>query len=98
MGLAELDGLTPDGICLDADGALWIASPRTGSVTRVHQGGAILDQCTTRGTPYACMLGGADRRTLYVCTSETDDPAEAARRRSGRIEQVRVAAPGCGLP
>lgn len=95
---AELGALTPDGICLDADGALWIASPGTGMVTRVQQGGAILDRCDTHGTPYACMLGGADRRTLYVCTSETDDPAAAARLRSGRIEQVRVAVPGCGLP
>jgi sugar lactone lactonase YvrE len=44
------------------------------------------------------MLGGADRRTLFVCSSETDDPAEAARRRSGRIESTRVGAPGAGLP
>lgn len=95
---ADLGEQTPDGICLDAEGALWIASPGTGAITRVRQGGAVLERCETRGTPYACMLGGPDRRTLYVCTSETDDPAEAARRRSGRIEQVRVAVPGSGRP
>jgi sugar lactone lactonase YvrE len=44
------------------------------------------------------MLGGEDRRTLYVCTSETDDPAEAARVRSGRIETIEVQVPGAGLP
>jgi sugar lactone lactonase YvrE len=44
------------------------------------------------------MLGGADRRTLYVCTAETDDPAQAVQRRSGRIEQVKVTVPGAGLP
>jgi sugar lactone lactonase YvrE len=79
---AGLGEHTPDGICMDVDGALWVASPVTGTLMRVKQGGTILDWCRTRGTPYACMLGGDDRRTLYVCTSETDDPREAAKRKS----------------
>ena len=95
---AELGKHTPDGICMDAEAALWVASPGTKTLFRVEQGGGILDRCTTRGTPYACMLGGEDRRTLYICTSETDDPQEATKQRSGRIEQVRVAAAGAGLP
>jgi sugar lactone lactonase YvrE len=94
----DLGRHTPDGICMDGEGAVWVASPGTKSLFRVEQGGAILDHCTTRGTPYACMLGGEDRRTLYICTSETDDPQEAAKERSGRIEQVRVAIAGAGLP
>jgi sugar lactone lactonase YvrE len=95
---AELGKHTPDGICMDAEAALWVASPGTKTLFRVQQGGGILDRCTTRGTPYACMLGGEDRRTLYICTSETDDPQEAIKQRSGRIEQVRVAVAGAGLP
>jgi len=95
---AELGKHTPDGICMDAEAALWVASPGTKTLFRVEQGGGILDRCTTRGTPYACMLGGEDRRTLYICTSETDDPQEATKQRSGRIEQVRVAVAGAGLP
>jgi sugar lactone lactonase YvrE len=95
---ANLGEHTPDGICMDADGALWVASPGTKALFRVAEGGAVLDRCATRGTPYACMLGGGDRRTLYICTSETDDPQEAAKQRSGRIEQVRVAVAGVGLP
>ena len=95
---ADLGEATPDGICLDADGAIWVASPGTREVMRVQQGGAILDRCETRGTPYACMLGGEGRRMLYVCTAETDDPDAAARLKSGRIEQVEVAVPGAGLP
>ena len=95
---ADLDLATPDGICLDADGAVWIASPGTTELLRVRRGGDILGRCATVGTPYACMLGGDDRRTLYVCTSDTDDPNEALAARSGRIEQVRVPVHGVGLP
>jgi sugar lactone lactonase YvrE len=95
---ADLDGATPDGICLDADLALWIASPGTSELFRICEGGEILARCETLGTPYACMLGGNDRRTLYVCTSETDSPEAALRLRSGRIEKVRVDVPGVGLP
>jgi carbohydrate kinase (thermoresistant glucokinase family) len=95
---AELDGHTPDGICLDAIGALWVASPGSRSLLRIIEGGTVIGECETLGTPYACMLGDTDRRTLYVCTSETDDPATAATRRSGRIERVRVTTPGAGLP
>jgi sugar lactone lactonase YvrE len=95
---ADLGEHTPDGICMDAEEALWVASPGTKALFRVKPGGTILDRCTTRGTPYACMLGGEHRRTLFICTSETDDPQEAAKCRSGRIEQVRVAVAGAGLP
>lgn len=95
---AELGDATPDGICLDAEGALWVASPGTGELIRTIQGGEVTARCATVGTPYACMLGGSDRRTLFVCTSETDSPKDAARLRSGRIEQVRVEVPGAGLP
>jgi len=95
---ADLGERTPDGICLDREGALWIASPGTAELVRVGPDGDLIDSCRTRGTPYACMLGGRDRQTLFVCTSETDDPAEAARLRSGRIETVEVQVPGTGRP
>lgn len=95
---AELGDVTPDGICLDAEQMLWLASPGTRELIRVEEGGEITARCDTAGTAYACMLGGADRRTLYVCTSETDDPNEAVRLGSGRIERVRVEVPSTGLP
>ncbi len=95
---AELGAATPDGICLDAGDTLWIASPGTGETIRVARGGEILARCETTGTPYACMLGGPERRTLHICTSETCDPAKAARLKSGRIETVDVDMPGTGLP
>jgi sugar lactone lactonase YvrE len=95
---ANLGDATPDGICLDAEGALWVASPATQETLRVARDGEILDRCRTVGTPYACMLGGSDRKRLTICTSESDDPAEAARIKSGRIECASVEVPGAGLP
>ena len=95
---ANLGPGTPDGICLDAEGALWVASPLTRELLRVREGGAVVDSVHTFGTPYACTLGGPDRSILYVCTALTHDPAEAARNPSGRIECVDVAVPGMGLP
>ena len=46
----------------------------------------------------SCMLGGADRRTLFICSSETADKTEAPRMRSSRILTVPVAFTGAGLP
>jgi sugar lactone lactonase YvrE len=95
---ADLGDRTPDGICLDRQGMIWVASPATREVIRVQQGGAIVDRCATIGTPYACTLGGPQRRDLYLCTSETDDPNQALAHRSGRIEYVTVAVGGAGYP
>jgi sugar lactone lactonase YvrE len=92
-------GAIPDGSCLDADGAIWTASPTTRECIRIAEGGEVLDRVATgdRGA-YACMLGGADRRTLFVCTALTHDARETASQRSGRIEAVEVDVPGAGWP
>jgi sugar lactone lactonase YvrE len=95
---ANLDGAFPDGICLDQKNGIWVACPNTGDVIRVEQGGIITDNVKAIGNAYACMLGGTERNTLFVLTSETDDPKEAVRTRSGRIEVVDVSVPGVGLP
>ena len=47
---------------------------------------------------YACMLGGADRRDLYICTAEQHLPERTVQLRSGKIERVRVDVPGAGRP
>jgi sugar lactone lactonase YvrE len=95
---AKLEGAVPDGICLDADGAIWSACPLTGRVLRVLEGGAVTDEVrVSRNGAYACMLGGADRRTLFVCTADVSDPAQTGNRR-GAIEACPVAVPGAGLP
>ena len=95
---AQLDGATPDGICLDAEGAIWSACPLTGRVLRVREGGEVTDVVTVdRNGAYACMLGGPDRTTLYVCTADASNPAETGSLR-GAIETCEVTVPGAGLP
>jgi sugar lactone lactonase YvrE len=95
---AQLDGVSPDGICLDVGGAIWIADPWGKRVVRVFDGGRVEQTISTgeRGA-YACMLGGEDRRTLFICTNTGSGPAMADKR-DGRIEFLRVDVPGAGLP
>jgi sugar lactone lactonase YvrE len=93
---AAVPGLGPDGICLDSEGCIWVASPMAGLVQRVREGGEILERFATEIMPVAVMLGGADRRTLFICEGPPPPDAFAARR--GRIETMRVEAAGAGLP
>ena len=93
---AAVEGLGPDGICLDAEGCIWVASPMRGIVQRVREGGEVLENFPTEIMPLATMLGGPDRRTLFIC--EGPRPDEALVSRKGRIEIMRVEVPGVGLP
>jgi sugar lactone lactonase YvrE len=96
---AKLDGCTPDGSCLDAEGAIWLACPMSHRVVRVAEGGKVLDEVSVGDrNAYACMLGGDDRRTLFVCTAESSNPAKTLAKMTGRIEKTRVDVPGAGLP
>jgi sugar lactone lactonase YvrE len=95
---AQLDGALPDGICLDAEGAVWIACPLSRRCLRVQEGGAVLDEIPTEQGAFACMLGDDDRRTLYICTSEMALDTETVTTRPGRIRAARVTVPGAGLP
>ena len=90
----------PDGICLDAEGAIWVASPSTAEVIRVREGGVILDRISVETNAYACMLGGDDLKTLFICTSNASgvDPESALREKSGKIEIIKVEVAGAGRP
>lgn len=95
---AEIDGLYPDGICLDAEGAIWVADPRGRRVVRVFDGGRVAEEVALDGRgAYACMLGGPERRHLFVITNVDSGPG-VAERRAGRIEVTEVEVPGAGLP
>jgi len=88
---ANLKSLAPDGICLDAEGGVWVAAPGRGKVVRVLEGGQITHVVKVENDAYACMLGGPDRKTLFVATSKHT-------RDAGKIEFVEVDIPGAGLP
>ncbi len=98
---AELGERIPDGVCLDADGGVWFASVTDHSVLRVVDGGEITHRVSTgERQAYACMLGGPDRRTLFLCTAKADEPGAALAACSGAIEMLDTPAPapGAGLP
>jgi sugar lactone lactonase YvrE len=94
---ARVERAIPDGICLDAEGAIWMASPIGGGVLRVREGGEVTDRVEVEHEAFACMLGGAERRTLFICTAADSDPAKTGNR-TGRIERLDVEVPGAGLP
>ena len=95
---ADLKGVYPDGICLDAEGAVWVAAPHPAEVLRVQQGGNVTHRLTVSTKPYACMLGGFYRRTLFICTAGSSDPDEVRAKPGGKIEIIEVDVPGAGLP
>jgi len=95
---AVVEGLFPDGICLDAEDAVWVADPRGNRVVRVREGGVIADTIPLPGrNAYACMLGGPDGQTLFICTATGSCP-ERAGKTDGKIEYVQVGVPRAGLP
>ena len=95
---ARTEGAVPDGICLDEEGAIWVASPISAEVLRVREGGEVTDRVKVETQAFACMLGGGDGRTLFICTAASSNPEECRSRASGRIETLQVAVPGAGLP
>ena len=91
--------VTPDGICLDADGAVWAADPIGRRVIRVLSDGELGRVIPIEdGHPLACVLGGPDRRTLFIAigaaTSKNDRPPEPR----GRLVAMDVDVPGSGQP
>jgi len=88
----------PDGICLDAEGAIWIANPVAPECVRIAEGGKVLDIIETEQPCYACMLGGEDGRTLFMLTAATSLAHEAAAAPTGKLRIARVDAPRAGLP
>ena len=94
---AKLDGAVPDGICLDAEGAIWSACPLSGRVLRVREGGEVLQVVDTGRPAFACMLGGDQGTTLFVCTADSSHPDETVVALSAKIEAIEVTVPRDGL-
>jgi sugar lactone lactonase YvrE len=95
---ATLERAAPDGMCLDADGQIWFANALSRLCVRVREGGEVTATVECSQHAYACMLGGEDRRTLFIMTSGSSDRFEIADKTEGCIETVRVDVAGAGTP
>ncbi len=96
--VGEPDGVCPDGICVDAENAVWVATAVGSFVLRVREGGEVAQRIDIENLSFAVMLGGSDRKTLCICSSHTHNPQEIMKAANARIELVKVDVPGAGCP
>jgi sugar lactone lactonase YvrE len=106
------EGLGPDAICLDADGAIWVGTADTristgrddspgGAVVRIREGGEVLSRVEHDRPIFGCALGGPDRTMLFLLAADwrgTDQVAEVVAARTGQVLTVQAPAPGVGWP
>jgi sugar lactone lactonase YvrE len=94
---AELDGAAPDGICIDAEGAVWFAEVPGQRCVRVAEGGEVLQTIACELGCFACMLGGPNGTTLFVTAAAWPD-AMTPGSRTGQILTAEVSVPHAGWP
>ena len=96
------DGVGPDGICLDADGCIWASSANMANdCARIREGGEVLERIDLGRPCFAAMLGGPDRRTLFMLTADwrgTEGVEDVSTARTGQVLVVEAPAPGVGWP
>ncbi len=96
---ADLDDGVPDGICLDVEGAVWYADVPNKRCVRVAEGGEVLQTIELDLGCFACMLGGEERRTLFIVAQEWGGAESMAEgERTGQVLTFEAAAPGAGWP
>ena len=98
---ADLGRGVPDGICTDADGAVWYADVPNKRCVRVREGGEVLQTIDLDRGGFACMLGGADGRTLFMVAAEwrgMEQAAEVMQEKTGQVLAAQAPAPGAGWP
>ncbi len=96
------DGVGPDGICLDADGCIWASSGvMVNDCARIREGGEVLDTIELDRPCFATMLGGPDRRTLFMLTADwkgTEGMEGVIAARTGQVLVAEAPAAGVGWP
>jgi len=96
---AGLDRGVPDGICIDAENAIWYGDVPNMRCVRVREGGEVLQTIELDRGCFACMLGGADRKTLFMVAREWRGPASMAEQeRTGQVLTAKVSTAGAGWP
>jgi sugar lactone lactonase YvrE len=91
--------VAPDGMCGDAEGAIWVADALGNRVLRLREGGEVLEEVSTGDLGvYACMLGGEDGCTLYLCVAPSFLEHERRESREAQLLSCRVDVPHAGLP
>jgi sugar lactone lactonase YvrE len=96
---ADLGDGVPDGICLDAEGAVWYADVPNKRCVRVREGGEVMQTIELDRGCFACMLGGIEGTTLFMVAQEwsgTESTAEGER--TGQLLTAPAPAPGAGWP
>jgi sugar lactone lactonase YvrE len=96
---ADLGDGVPDGICIDAENAVWYGDVPNKRCVRVREGGEVLQTIDLDRGCFACMLGGADNRTLFMIATEWRGPANMTDgERTGQVLTVEAPAPHAGWP
>ena len=98
---ADLAGGVPDGICIDAENAVWYADVPNQCCVRVREGGKVLQKIQVDRGCFACMLGGSDKKTLFIIAAQwqgMDKMAEVAKARTGQVLTVKAPARHAGWP